>query len=176
MKIARIAKLAACLLPAALAFAGCNTIDSDRIPAYPVNINLTPHATWQTYGVVGFGDTRRFVRELKEPANFAWLANTRTGYGGILLVCGIDPFTTEANVPMAFDLSCPVERSSTIRVAMVSAEPLPVAECPVCHSRYDVIEAGGRPISGPAKDKNYGLRIYQCIPPASNIGGYLITN
>lgn len=157
-------------------FTGCNTIDSYRIPSYAVNINLSPLSTWQTYGVSYFGDSRRFIRDLREPAQFPWLEQTRTGFGGVLLVCGVDAFTNEANVPLAYDLACPVECRADVRVAMVNAEPLPVAECPVCKSRYNVIEAGGRPVSGPAYEDGYGLRIYRCIPPANGNGGYLITN
>ncbi|GEM_PF-35568 len=173
---AGILPVLAVILP--LALASCNTIDSNRIPNYGVNINLTPLAAWQTYGVSYYGESRRFIRELREPSNFPWLERTMTGYGGILLVNGMDPFTTEANVPLAYDLACPVECRSDIRVAMVDAEnhPLPVAECPVCKSQYDVIEGGGRPISGPARDDSYGLRMYMCIPPANNMGGYLVTN
>ncbi len=161
-----------------LALTSCNTIDSDRIPNYAVNINLTPLANWQTYGVTYFGQSQRFIRELREPSNFPWLERTMTGYGGVLLVCGVDPFTTEANVPLAYDLACPVECNSSIRVSMVNAEgrPLPVAQCPDCKSQYDVIEGGGRPISGPARDDNYGLRMYVCLPAVNSMGGYLVTN
>lgn len=156
----------------------CNTIDSERIPNLAVNINLTPISRWQTYGVTYFGETRRFIRELREPSNFAWLERTMTGFGGVLLVCGIDPFSTEANVPLAYDLSCPVECKSDVRVAMTSVEgrPFPVAQCPVCKSQYDVIEAGGRPVSGPAQTENAGLRIYACVPANITTGGYIVTN
>lgn len=164
---------------ASLCITSCNTVDSDRIPAYAVNISLTPVSVWQTYGVTSFGDTRRFVRELHEPSNFAWLERTRTGFGGVLLVCGMDPFTTESNVPIAYDLACPVECKSNVRVAMVTVEeyPFPVAQCPECKSRYDVIEGGGRPLSGKALTSNYGLRIYGCMPvDPTKGGGYLVMN
>ena len=167
-----------CLLSGSILLTGCNTIDSDRIPNYAVNINLTPQASWQTYGVTYFGQYKRFVRELREPSNFQWLERTMTGFGGVLLVCGIDAFTNEANVPLAYDLACPVECRRDVRVKMVEAEghPFPVAQCPVCKSEYDVFEAGGRPISGKAEAEGYGLRIYYCVPPANGMGGYIITN
>lgn len=156
----------------------CNTIDDDRIPNLAVNINLSPISTWQTYGVAGFGDYRYFIRENREPSNFPWLDRTYTGFGGILLIRGNDPYTMEANVPMAFDLSCPVEKQPDIRVRMVNLEPypLPMAQCPVCKSVYGVIEEAGRPKEGPAEQKHYGLRMYQCVEAPSNMGGYLITN
>lgn len=161
---------------AMVAMASCNTIDSDRIPSMPVNINLTPQSAWHTYGVTAFGDYRYFIREAREPSNFPWLEATRTGFGGVLLIRGVDAFTNEADVPLAYDLACPVERRADVRVRMVPTDALPVAQCPECGSRYNVIEAGGRPISGPALNDGFGLRIYQCLEPASNIGGYLITN
>lgn len=159
-----------------LLLGGCNTIDSERIPNYNVMINLTPQASWQTYGVLGFGDSRRFIRELRDPSNFPWTAQTYTGFGGILLVNGVDAFTSEAGVPLAYDLACPVECQRDVRVVMVNEDPLPVAQCPVCKSRYDVIQAGGRPLSGKALTENYGLRIYRCLQPANGMGGYIVTN
>lgn len=162
-----------CLLSGSILLTGCNTIDSDRIPNYAVNINLTPQASWQTYGVTYFGQYKRFVRELREPSNFPWLERTMTGFGGVLLVCGIDAFTNEANVPLAYDLACPVERKPDVRVN-VEGE-LYEAVCPVCGSHYDVTMGGGGPLSGPAAEGKYkyALRRYQCLPGID--GGYLIT-
>ena len=51
-----------------------------------------------------------------------------------------------------------------------------MAQCPVCKSVYDVLMGAVRPVAGPALTDNYGLRIYQCYPPANGMGGYLITN
>ncbi len=158
------------------ALTGCNTIDSERIPGYTVSINLSPSSVWQVYGVHGYGEWRKFVRELQEPSNFSWTERTYTGFGGVLLVCGTDAFTNEAGVPIAYDLSCPVECRREVRVEMVSEDPLPVARCPVCKSRYEVIQAGGRPLSGPALTDNLGLRIYRCVPPANGVGGFFIVN
>lgn len=164
-------------LTAVLALASCNTIDSDRIPSYSVAINLSPLATWHTYGVAAFGEYRYFIRG-SQPSGFPWTERTYTGFGGVLLICGIDPFTNDAGVPIAYDMSCPVECRADIRVAMSNEpdSPFPLAVCPVCKSRFDVIEGGGRPVSGRALDDHYGLRIYQCITPGNGTGGYLITN
>ena len=87
---------------------------------------------------------------------------------------GMDPFSLQTMTPLAFDLSCPVEKSPAIRVA-VDPESLE-AVCPDCHSHYDVIMAGGAPLSGPAATgkRKYGLRRYSCLPTA--FGGYLISN
>lgn len=161
------------LLPLA---AACNTVDDDRVPDLPVVINLSSPEYWHTYGVSAFGQYNIFIKSLGEPRNFPFVANTSTGYGGVLLVCGFNPFTLEAAVPMAYDLCCPVERKPDIRVRMQQdEEPLPFAVCPECGSRYNVVEGGGGPMKDcPAYSKKYGLRRYECLP--SGYGGYLITN
>lgn len=157
---------------------GCNTIDDERIPNLSVNINLTPASSWQTYGVPGYGDFRYFIRDIREPSNFPWLATTTTGYGGVLLISGTDPFTNEVGVPLAYDMSCPVEKLPDVRVRIthIEDEVLPMAQCPVCKSFYGVIEGGGVARGGVARDKHYGLRMYQCVEGPNNMGGYLITN
>lgn len=154
----------------------CNSIDDDRIPALPVSINLANHALWNTYGVSGFGISRNFILSAtkREPAGFSYSSTSATGFGGVLLIGGMDPFSGEPGIPLAYDLSCPVERKADIRVA-VNSETFE-AVCPVCGSAYDVTMAGGSPVSGPAytgKHK-YGLRRYRCL--ASQNGGYMITN
>ena len=93
----------------AMAFGGCNAIDNTRIPALAVNIRLTKIGLWNTYGVAGFGQYRYFIKENREPSNFPYTETTYTGYGGVLLIGGMDPFTSETNVPLAYDMSCPVE-------------------------------------------------------------------
>ncbi len=156
--------------------ASCNQVDDDRIPSLPVYINLSGAGLWNTYGVSGVGISRRFINYQGEqsPAGFPFNANTYVGFGGVLLIGGIDPFTSEPNVPLAYDLSCPVERSQTVRVA-VNADNLE-AVCPVCGSHYNVVTAGGSPVSGPALtgEYKYGLRRYYCDPGQG--GGYIIHN
>lgn len=157
------------------AVSSCNQIDDDRIPSLPVYINLSGAGMWNTYGVSGVGISRNFInyQGVVSPSGFPFTASTYLGFGGILLIGGVDPFTTEPNVPLAYDLSCPVERSQTVRVA-INADNLE-AVCPKCGSRYDVVMAGGSPVGGPALtgDVKYGLRRYECTPDA---GGYIIHN
>ncbi|MDE7350050.1 MAG: hypothetical protein K2N25_03205 [Muribaculaceae bacterium] len=158
------------------ALSSCNQVDDDRIPSLPVYIDLSGAGMWNSYGVAGVGISRNFINWQGEvsPAGFAYNANTYVGFGGVLLVGGVDPFTTEPNVPLAYDLSCPVERKQDVRVA-VSSDNLE-AVCPVCGSRYDVVTAGGAPIGGPALTGKYkyGLRRYVCQPERT--GGYIIHN
>lgn len=162
------------ILLAVFAVVGCNTVDDNRIPSMPVNLNLASTPLWVTYGVSGYGESRTFVKALGQPRDFPFTDKTATGYGGILLVSGVNPFTLEAGVPMAYDLSCPVECKPDIRVRMESDGVVQFAVCPKCGSHYDVVERGGSPTSGPALTHKYGLRRYECR--AGVYGGYLISN
>ncbi len=158
----------------ASALVSCNTVDDERIPSVPVGINLSTMDLWTTYGVSGYGEYNMFVRELGLPRNFSYVVSTATGYGGVLLISGVNPFTLEAGVPLAYDLSCPVEVKPDIRVRMESDGMVPVAVCPDCGSRYDVVERGGSPILGEALSRKLGLKRYECVQ--SPYGGYIITN
>lgn len=151
---------------------GCDSVQDDRIPSMPVSINLADPGLWNTYGVSGFGISRIFVRDLNIPSGF-YTANTYTGYGGVLLIGGMDPFDATTNTPLAYDLSCPVECKRDIRVE-IDPEPPFEAVCPVCHSRYDVIALGGVSVAGDAyrHKPRYGLRRYECLP--GQMGGYYI--
>lgn len=161
------------LIAAVGVFVGCEGIDDNRIPALSVSIRLDNTGTWNTYGVGGYGQYRYFIRDTREPANFPYSETTYTGFGGVLLISGMDPFTTETNVPLAYDMACPVECKRDIRVRIDDSTL--DAVCSVCGSRYDVVMTGGAPIAGPALtgDVKYRLQPYKCIP--GNTGGYYIT-
>lgn len=164
---------ALCLL--FISLSSCHEVRDDRIPQMPVNIALTDVGLWNTYGVTGYGLYRCFSLQASptEPAGFPWLADSRTGFAGVLLIGGMDPYSGQTNAPLAYDLACPVERRQDVRV-YVSDDTFE-AICPVCGSHYDVCMAGGAPVSGPAAAKNhrYALKRYKCI--GSPEGGYLIT-
>lgn len=155
---------------------GCNNVDNERIPNMPVSIVLADAGSWNTYGVSGFGSHRRFIltQSLREPSGFPYAQTSATGFGGVLLINGMDPYTTSTDTPLAYDLACPVEMKSSVRVEIEGE--LYNAVCPVCGSKYDVTMGGGAPLSGPAAtgDHKYGLRRYTCYPSGS--GGYFITN
>lgn len=150
----------------------CSKVDDERIPRMPVNINLADAGLWNVYGVSGFGIWRRFVRDLGEPAGFSYNQNTYTGYGGVLLIGGMDPFDPSSDSPLAYDLACPVECRRDVRIYM-DTESLE-AVCPECGSHYDVVMNGGTAVSGPAYSHSprYGLTRYQCLP--AQLGGYVI--
>lgn len=143
----------------------------------PVAIDLTAAGVWNSYGVAGFGDFNYFVNisgSERLPAGFPYKTSSSTGYGGVLLIEGMDPFSLETSVPLAYDLSCPVEKSREIRVAISNDKY--EAVCPVCDSHYDVTMGGGAPTAGPALtgEHKYGLRRYYCRP--SLYGGYFISD
>lgn len=155
---------------------GCHSVDDERIPNFAVNINLGTAALWNTYGVAGYGSNMRFILAsgLRVPSSFPFSQQSATGFGGILLINGMDPFTATTDCPLAYDLACPVERSPNVRVEVTG--DLYEAVCPECGSHYDVTMSGGAPLSGPAAtgSRKYGLRRYQCLPTMN--GGYIITN
>lgn len=159
--------------------ASCDTIDDERVPDMPVSINLSTPDFWTTYGVTGYGEWRMFVRSLGEPRNFPYGANAATGYGGVLLISGFDPYPADGSTsgavgPMAYDLSCPVECKPDIRVKVTITDLMPEAVCSDCGSHYDITERAGAPIDGPALSRKLGLKRYICLP--TQYGGYIITN
>ncbi len=158
------------------AVVACNQLDDDRIPSLPVYINLAGAGMWNSFGVSGVGISRSFINAngIQSPSGFHFTANTHLGFGGVLLIGGVDPFTSDPDVPLAYDLACPVERDPSVRVA-IDQETLE-AVCPVCGSRFDVVLAGGSPVAGPALtgQYKYGLRRYYCDPAQG--GGYMVHN
>ena len=170
--LSRIISAAAALAVLSGAGACSNELDDTRIPAFNVQINLANPGLWNIYGVHGYGDNVSVIREQRTPASFPFTETTYTGYGGVLLIMGMNPFEAGAVTPLAYDLSCPVECQPSIRVYIDPANY--DAVCPVCGSHYDVTMAAGAPISGPALTGSvkYGLQRYNAWPQN---GGYMIT-
>lgn len=144
--------LPALLICAAVACSGCHTLDDDRVPPAAVNISFPTVAEWNIYGVASALDHTRFIPEQGLPKGFFYTASTYCGFGGILLVSDV------MGSPQAYDLACPVECKATVRVRINSEN---LAECPQCHSTYDVFSLLGHPVAGEAADKGYGLRRYR---------------
>ena len=157
---------------AGVCVSGCDSLDDNRIPALNVQKLLNNPGLWNTYGVSGYGEYREFIRQTGTPSNFFFSETTYTGFGGVLLFMGMDPFSAGDVVPLAYDLACPVECRENIRV-VIDAATLE-AVCPVCGSHYDVAMGGGAPIAGPALTGSvrYGLQRYKANPSG---GGYVIT-
>ena len=168
-------KLAAIFLAlfALLTGSACHQLDDDRIPHMAVHIDLSNQGLWNTYGVNAYGQFNNFIftTSLRIPSGFPYTYNSATGYGGVLLICGQNPYTGDIG-PLAYDLSCPVERMPDIRVYVDLNNYQAV--CPDCGSHYDIVEAGGAPLSGPAAAMHYALTPYQCYPTLN--GGFIISD
>lgn len=147
----------------AAAMSSCHHVDNHRLPTPGANLMFWTQSEWITYGPTGAGDYRVFDMQKRLPANFPFRAGSLTGLGGVLLC------TTFLGQPVAFDLSCPVECRRDITVFINDDY---VAECPRCHSCYDVFSAAGAPISGEAAVKGYAMQIYN-VGPGRN-GEYMV--
>lgn len=145
----------AALLLSCIGLSGCSTIDDDRIPPAPVRIVFENVGQWNTFGIGGALDYRRFIKEEHTPSGFPYTALTYTGFGGVLLVGDIN------GEPAAYDLACPVECKQTVRVFVNDDNR---AECPVCHSTYEIFTNHGYPLSGLAQERDYGLTVYRVFP------------
>ncbi|MBO4815365.1 MAG: hypothetical protein J5523_10500 [Muribaculaceae bacterium] len=151
--------------------AGCDKVDNKVVPNFTVRINLGTYALWTTYGVNGVGEYTIFNREKKLPSNFPFTADTYTGFGGVLLIKGLD-ISTSTYEPLAYDLSCPVENRADVTLSIDPANF--EAFCPKCNSRYNVLTGAGGPVKGTALSQKVGLRTYKVR--ASVNGGYIITS
>lgn len=148
--------------------AGCSSVDDDRVPLYDVYLRLNTYALWERYGVFGYGDSNRFIRSERVPANYPYAVTEFTGFGGILLVAGAE--NGDYTSVLAYDMACPVEAKPDVRVYVDGATF--EAVCPQCGSHYNVCEGFGGPVSGPAAERKYGLRRYRAV--AGEMGGYTI--
>lgn len=159
------------MLASLLVLVSCNEVDDSTLPAVAVNVDLSNQGIWNTYGVHGYGEFQYFIlaEGIREPEGFPYNSFSATGYGGILLICG-QGFSGDVE-PLAYDLSCPVERLPYVRVYI--DETTLDAVCPDCGSHYNVVEGNGGPRSGPAVTLQVALTPYSCYP--TNLGGYYIT-
>jgi hypothetical protein len=149
-----------------VSLSACERIDFERIPASNVRLSFDTSAEWQMYGTPGALDHKNFINSgtTRVPANFPWTALTYTGFGGILLVGDI------SGAPYAYDLACPVEIKSDVRIKI--DEDALEAYCPTCGSRFAVFTNYGSPLSGEAKRLKRGLRRFT-VGPGSN-GEYMV--
>lgn len=147
-------------------FGACSKLDDERIPPMPVSLTFATVAQWNTYGIGGALDYRIFIKQDRIPADYPYTAISATGFGGLLLVGDIN------GRPAVYDLACPVERRSDVRVSINTTSM--VAECPDCHSTYDVFSLNGHPLSGSAAEQGFGLRHYYIGPGRG--GEYMIVS
>lgn len=144
-------------------FPSCETVDNMRIPSLNVFLDLSNQGLWNTYGVSGYGTCKFFNKEKRIPGNFPYTERSATGFGGVMLVYGI-------NGPSAYDRACPVEADKNTVLSFDTGNL--EAYCPKCGSRFNVCEADGAPVFGTAVERKYGLQRLKVLPAN---GGYLIT-
>lgn len=145
---------------AALTLVACDHIDDDRIPPMPVRIGFATVGDWNTSGIGGALDYRRFIKSESIPPTYHYTDLSATGFGGVLLVGDVN------GQPVAYDLACPVECKRDVLI-FVNSETME-GECPKCHSTYDIFSLGGHPLSGEAAREGYGLRRYNVGSTASD--------
>lgn len=121
------------LLPA-LFLAGCNDNIQSSIPDYPVYLDLNLTSTYPTFKN-NINQSLAFTKRILE--------TDRIGYGGILVYVGFD------GEYYAFDMSCPYEVKTNVRVY---PNGLGQAVCEKCGSVYEIGYGGGFPSSGPSKE------------------------
>lgn len=130
----------------------CHHIDDDRTPPAAVWIAFNTEHDWTEYGTPGALDHKTFIKGVIVPGGLPQTALMQTGYGGVLLVGDIN------GNPAAYDMSCPVENRSDIRIQV--DEESNDAFCAKCNSRYSIYTNYGQPLSGPAAENGYGLTKY----------------
>lgn len=145
------------LIAASLAIVSCDKIDNHRLPPANVNLVFSTIGDWNVYGVSGPGMSNTFIKEQHIPAGYFYKESEFTGFGGLLLVC--DPIGNY----IAYDLACPVECKSTVRVQwQTDTDEAGILICPQCGSRYNAYGFGAA-LSGPAVDYRYGLETYSVM-------------
>lgn len=164
MKLGRFPKYLAVALLAAFAGSSCESVDDNRIPPVRVYLNFGNTGLWDVYGVSGYGDYAIFSRKDRIPGNYSYRENDYTGFGGVLLIYGVGEV-------LAYDRACPVEARQDVVVTIDNSNY--EAVCRTCGSRFNVCEAYGSPIAGPAIENGYGMRRVNVIPSG---GGYIIQN
>ena len=120
-----------------------------RIPDMPVQVQIPIGSDLNTI---------LSTKSITSPEGYP--ADTRLGYGGVLVVNG---FATDSENSSfyAFDLACPHEANSQIRIR-IGKEKLD-AYCPQCQSRFDIFHGSGIPTAGIAKKNKSGLKHYRTI-------------
>lgn len=132
------------ILPLLLLFfaLSCDKTEQNYFPPYPVSLELD--LSFEDKDLVGVMAYKTYI--LGQTSGLS--AVERTGLGGILVYH--DAFGYKA-----YDLACPHEMNATVRVTM--DEDAINAVCPKCGSVFNIFEASGAVVKGPATQ---GLKQY----------------
>lgn len=135
---------------------GCDHLDNKRIPPMPVYVPFATEGDWNAMRLGGAPDFKYFIKDQKIPSDYHYSALSATGFGGVLLIYDVN------NVPLAYDLACPVECKRDVRVT-INKQTME-AVCEKCHSTFDVFTLHGHPLSGPAAESGFGMTMYSVGP------------
>lgn len=149
-------KFLACLV--ILLLGSCTKIEESHIPYAPVFLNLD--LRFQDKDLVGLYNYKYITT--------ARNAGERTGFSGVLVVCGMDASGNTSY--FAFDLCCPHEARKNITI---EADNAGKATCPECGTVFDIGWGTGAPTEGVSK---YPLRRYITIPQSTNGMEWIVTN
>lgn len=121
----------------------CSKTEHSYFPSYPVYLELD--LTFEDKDLNGVMAYKEYI--LGKTSGLG--ATERTGLGGILVYHSVNGYH-------AYDLACPNETQASVRVEM--DDDAIYAVCPKCGSKYNVYEASGNRVEGPA---TRGLKQYQ---------------
>ena len=122
------------LLYVTLSFGSCRDNIQSAIPDYPVSLQLNLTSTYPTFRN-SYNKSLTFTKGVS--------VTDRVGFGGILVYTGFD------GTYSAFDMACPYEIKSTVRVY---PNDIGQAVCEKCGSVFDIGYGIGNPSAGPAKE------------------------
>jgi hypothetical protein len=122
------------LLCFTLSFGSCTDNIQSSIPDYPVSLQLNLTSTYPTFRN-SYNKSLTFTKGVS--------VTDRVGFGGILVYTGFD------GTYYAFDMACPYEIKSTVRVY---PNDIGQAVCEKCGSVFDIGYGIGNPSTGPAKE------------------------
>lgn len=118
------------------------------------------------YAAVNYTLYDRDIRALSSPSSSLVvtkprLATDRIGFGGLLVVHGLEGY-------YAFDLACPVEARSNIKLALDNSGTK--ACCAHCGAEFDILSSDGFPI------KNTHFKLVRYYVVLSNYNSGLVSN
>lgn len=121
----------------------CNDNYVSSIPSYPVslqiNLSVGQYVTFRNSS----NEYLLFEKRIFE--------TDRIGFGGVLIYSGISYDDAGNTIYYAFDMACPYEAKSTVKVYPVK-DDLAKVKCSECGSVYDVGFGLGNPVEGPSKE------------------------
>ena len=141
-----------------LIIGSCSKIEESNIPYALVYLNID--LRYQDKDLVGLYNYKYITT--------ARTAGEKTGYAGVLVVCGIDGYGNTTYY--AFDRCCPHEANKKITIEANNAG---IAICPECGTEFDIGYGTGAPTKGVSK---YVLRRYTVTAKSAGGQEWIVTN